>query len=66
MVRDLNINGIIHAKYVIDKGILYLNCIQKFFKKDLVESEQICIGLIKVTEEEEFKTVAYMNKESFK
>lgn len=66
MVKDLNINNIVHAKYIIDKGILYLNCTQKFFKKDLTESEQICIWLIKLIDEEKFNTVAYMNEKNLK
>lgn len=61
MIKDLNINGIIHAKYIIDKEILYLKCLVNFFKKDLTSSEYICIEIIKCIEEQKFKTVAYLN-----
>jgi len=61
MIKDLNINGIIHAKYTIDKNILYLNVIHKFFKKNETETEQICISIIRIIEEEKFNMVTYLN-----
>lgn len=59
MIKDLNINGIVYAKYTIDKNILYLNPLKRFFKKDEVQSEQIMVHLISLIEETKFVSIAY-------
>lgn len=59
-IKDLIINGIQYAKYVVDKDILYFKCTNKIGKKNIGDSEQILICIIKDVCEEKFKTVAYL------
>lgn len=61
-VKDLVVNGVHYSKYIIDKNILYFKLLKNFPNQQLVESEQICINIIRCTDEEKFTTVAYLNE----
>jgi len=63
MVKDLNINGVLYAKYEIENNILYLHMIQKKITalSNETETEDFIVWIIQVIENTTVTALAYLN-----
>ena len=54
-IKQLKIKGEVHAKYTIDKGIIYIKCIRDDYSEDRY------VEFISKREPEKIHGVAYLN-----
>lgn len=59
--KDLVINGVVYAKYDLDKGVCFIKVIKPIIENDIGNSEEFCVAIISNIEEEEIKLTGYLN-----
>lgn len=60
-IKELNINGVVYAKYLIENGIIFINVTKDIIEGNKKESEEFLILLISKLEDEPFSSAGYLN-----
>jgi len=60
-IKNLTINEIIYARYIIEKNRLYLKVDIYFIETDKLKSENLIIYLIQLVNNIEFFEICYLN-----
>ena len=59
--KDLNINGVIYAKYQIENDMIFINVQKNIIKDNAGESEDYLVFLISMIEDKQFSSAGYLN-----
>ena len=60
-IKELNINGVVYAKYLIENDIIFINVMKNIIKESAGESEDYLIFLISKIEDKQFSMASYLN-----
>lgn len=59
--KELTINGIVYAQYIIEKDVMWLKVRKDIVPGDRAESENLLIELISLVEKKPIPLVSYLN-----
>lgn len=59
--KDLVINNVLYANYIIDNQVLYLKIRKNIVRDDKRASEDLLINLISLIERKKIREAAYLN-----
>lgn len=60
-IKELNINGIVYAKYQVGDSILFLKVVKQIIPKNEFESENFLVKVISSVEKKKFQYMSYLN-----